>query len=180
MVQATEAAEVTSLRMSARGARRGTIFTLVLVILAATIGAFLLGVYVTSRDLANLRLLVGSLRAETQKAKQELVSQRAANSSLQGRLGAISAELEAIQPAKGTYNFRPNQSIVLADGRLTIGLVGAPGSNNVLLNVNGEQKKASTGDVIQVAAGPNATCRMAVQRFDLFNALINVTCSKAP
>ena len=175
------ATEITGLgaEASLKGKRRVALATTLAVVIGVGIASFLLGAYFTSRDVASLRVVLGSVQAETQKAKQGLVSQAAANSALQARLAAVSAELEAIRPAKNTYVISPNQAIVLADGRLTVGLVGSPGSNSLLLNVNGEQKSSSPGDVIQVSAGNETSCKIAVQQFDLFKAQVNVNCSKS-
>jgi hypothetical protein len=144
---------------------------------AVGIGAFLIGVYVTSRDVRTLKLQIDSIQSEVQKSKQELVSQRAANSAMESRLNSVLAQLEAIEPSKDTYEIAPNQSVGVADGRLTLGLVGAPNSNNLVLSVNGAQKQAASGDVIQTAVD-DETCRITVQRFDLFKAVINVRCAK--
>jgi hypothetical protein len=177
----TSATEASGLKTDAsrRGRRRAAFISTVAVVIGVGVGSFVLGVYLTSKDVANLRLVLGATQAETQKAKQGLVSQAAANSALQSRLAAVSAELEAIRPAKNTYVVAPNQSIALADGRLTIGLVGSPGSDSLLLNINGEQRKTSPGDVIQIPAGNDTSCKIVVQQFDMFKAQVNVNCSRS-
>lgn len=172
--------ETTGLRTEASllKRRRAALISTIAALIGVAIAGFLLGIYLTSKDIANLKFLLASAQAENQKAKQGLVSQFAANAALQARLGTLSADLETIRPAKNTYVIMPNQSIVVADGQLTIGLVGSPGSNTLVLNVNGEQKKAAPGDVIQAAAGAGASCKIAVQQFDMFKVQINVNCSK--
>jgi hypothetical protein len=178
MTNSTEMSDLGSRGSFSRTRRGSSILSRVVLVVVLVITSFVIGVYVTSRDVANLRALLSSVQAETQKAKQELASQISVNTSVQARLIRVTADFEAIQPQKNTYSVSPNQSIALAEGRLTVALVGPPGTNDLVLNVNGEQRKASSGDIIQVSAGAD-TCRIAVQKFDLFRALINVNCEKA-
>jgi hypothetical protein len=55
-------------------------------------------------------------------------------------------------PSQNTYSFSPNQSMILADGRLTVGLIGPPTNERVNLNINGKQHSAAAGDCHQLRA----------------------------
>lgn len=155
---------------------RGSRFYVVVLLIAVCGLSYVLGVYTASRDLAAARLLIVDLQAETQKERRQILDQNASRSLLEARLGKVVAELEKIRPATETYVFVPNQSLLLADGQLTVGLVGSPGTNGIVLNINGNRKQASTGDVIPIAVGPRTTCRVAVQSFDMFTATLNAKC----
>ena len=69
-----------------------------------------------------------------------------------------------------------NQSLIVANGRMTIGLVGAPTNQNITVNINGRPEVLASGDVVEVAVNPSTTCHVRVQAFDMFKALITATC----
>ena len=48
----------------------------------------------------------------------------------------------------------------VADGRLTIGLVGSPTNESVNININGKQQKAVSGDVIHIALDSLTSCQV--------------------
>jgi hypothetical protein len=90
----------------------------------------------------------------------------------------VQAALDAMTPSRNTYNFSPNQSMILAEGRLTVGLVGPPTNERVNVNINGKQHSAGAGDVINFALDPSTACRVQVQRFDMFRATLNASCAE--
>ena len=100
-------------------------------------------------------------------------------STLQAKLKNAQATLDAIMPAENTYNVTPNQSVIIGDGRLTIGLVGSPGNEGVTLNINGKQQTVAAGQVVTVAADASTNCQLAVQSFDMFRAIVNASCASA-
>ena len=69
--------------------------------------------------------------------------------------------------------------MVVGDGHLTIGLIGAPSNNAIMLNIDGKQHTAATGDVFDVTPDPATTCQVQVQSFDMFQALVTASCKKA-
>ncbi len=98
---------------------------------------------------------------------------------MQAKLDGVQATLNAIMPAANTYNISPNQSLVVADGRLTVGLVGSPGNESVTLDINGKQQTASAGQVISVAPDAATDCQVQVQSFDMFKAVLTASCAPA-
>jgi hypothetical protein len=171
---ASAGSETTRFRFwPARGSR---FYTLALLIAVGGV-CYVIGVYTASRDLSAARLLIVDLQAETQKERRQILDQNASRSLLEGRLGKVTAELEKIRPSEDTYVFQPNQSFILADGRMTVGLVGPPSTSGIVLNINGSRREASSGDVIPIAVESNTTCRLAVQSFDMFKATITAKCS---
>ena len=61
-------------------------------------------------------------------------------------------------PSKNTYQIVPNQSLIVADGHLTVGLVGSPTNQDVNININGKQQSVASGDVIEVAPSTRRRC----------------------
>lgn len=86
------------------------------------------------------------------------------------------AKMAAMVPAKNTYNLQPNQSIIVADGHLTIGLIGAPTNSSVNININGKNLTAAAGDVMKIAPDPSTACQIRVESFDMFEAVVNAIC----
>ena len=82
-------------------------------------------------------------------------------------------------PSANTYNISPNQSLIVADGHLTIGLIGSPGNESVTLAINGKQQTVSAGQVITVAPDPSTNCQVQVQSFDMFKAVLTASCAAA-
>ena len=155
-------------------------FATVAMIIAVGLGSFLFGIYISSRDLADTRALVQQLQADAQKSKQAMIASTVAATALQAKTDQLVADLEAIRPAKDTYNFLPNQSLAVANGLLEVGLVGSPSNSGIVLNVNGVQKKLSSGDVVQVGIDAKTNCRVTLQSFDLFKAVVHAACDTQP
>ena len=89
----------------------------------------------------------------------------------------LQAKLDAIIPSENKYNIDPNQSLVLADGHLTVGLIGAPRDDGIDININGKRYSAVVGDVIRVTADPSTTCTVKIQSFDMFKAQFTASCA---
>src|SRR4029078_9165192 len=95
-------------------------------------------------------------------------------SSIQNRQGT----LDQLIPSENTYNIKANQSLIVGDGRLTVGLVGAPANESVTLNINWKRQQLGTGDVLNVAADGQTNCQVRLQSFDMFKAVVTATCGK--
>jgi hypothetical protein len=98
--------------------------------------------------------------------------------ALQLKLTTTSNALNAITPSQDAYNINPNESIIVASGRLTIGLVGSPTNEGININVNGKQQLAAAGDVIKSSVD-SAACQVGVQAFDMFHAVVTASCAAA-
>src|SRR5215831_3750678 len=121
--------------------------------------AYIIGLNVGYLDLAGARQLVQQLRTENQKLKTQIADLNTTQVALQNKLSTFEAALDEIIPSKNSYNIKPNQSMIVASGRLTVGLVGAPSNDSVNININGRQQAAATGDVIKVALDPSTMCQ---------------------
>ena len=71
----------------------------------------------------------------------------------------------------------PNQSLVVAGGRVTVGLMGSPTIQGVNVNINGKRQLAAAGDVITVNIDETRNCQVTVQSFDMFKAVLHATCA---
>jgi hypothetical protein len=119
---------------------------------------------------------IQQLRSDNQKQKTQISDLNATQVALQNKLSTFEAALDEVIPSKNSYNLKANQSMIVASGRLTIGLVGHPNNESVNININGKQQSAAPGDVINVTLDPRTTCRVRVQSFDMFKAILNASC----
>ncbi len=120
---------------------------------------------------------VTQLQNENRRLSDTNTKHEVATIDLHRQIDNLKAELQAIKPSEATYNIRPNQSVLVAAGQLAVGLIGAPTNQSVNINVNGEQRLAAAGDVIMTTVSPTTTCKVAIQSFDMFKAVINATCA---
>jgi hypothetical protein len=56
--------------------------------------------------------------------------------------------------------------------------MGAPSIQGVNININGKRQLAAAGDVITVNVSATRTCRVTVQSFDMFKAVLHATCAE--
>ncbi len=136
-----------------------------------------LGYFFAHEDLKAAKQLVAQLQAEGQRLKKEIAGQAATLVTLQAELSQTRSALNALMPTKDTYNLNPNESLVLDNGLLTIGLVGTPTNDNITININGKRYAAVSGDVINVSPNGSTNCRLEVQSFDMFKAVVTASCA---
>lgn len=122
---------------------------------------------------------IRQLELERQRLELEKSSQMSNMKNMHTEASSLQAQLDAIIPSQNRYNINPNQSLVVADGHLTIGLVGSPRSDGIDININGKQQLAAVGDVIHVALDPSTACQVEVQSFDMFKAQFTASCAAA-
>ncbi len=120
---------------------------------------------------------VQQLQLSNQTLAKENAELQAQIADLQAKLAKVQAALNALSPSENTYAIGPNQSMIVADGHLTIALVGAPSNESVNLNINGRQQSAVAGDVINFAVDPLTNCRVTVRSFDSSSAVVSATCA---
>jgi len=149
----------------------------VIMFLGIAVGGHLYGRYLAALDSAGRENAIEQLRAESQKQKRDIDSKSAQLSALEAKLQGIQAALNSIMPSANTYIINPNQTLIVGDGHLTVGLVGAPGNDSILLNVNGKLQSISAGQTIGIAADQTMQCQLSVQSFDVFKATLVATCS---
>jgi len=129
------------------------------------------------RQLAQRELTIQQLREERQQVSAELNVRSDRILTLQTRLNHVQGVLDGIVPSENIYVILPNQSLIVAGGRVTVGLVGAPTIQGVNVNINGKQQLAAAGDVVTVNVDDTRTCRVTVQSFDMFKAVLHATCA---
>jgi len=161
------------------GGRFVLVFIFVVIMTCGGIGGYLFGVDLAHHDLVVARMLIEQLQPENQRLKRQIVEQNARLVALQGKLASVQATLDSIMPSENTYNISPNQSLVVAGGQLTVGLVGSPTNQSVNININGKQQSAAPGDVLKITLNPSTTCQVAVRSFDMFKAIVTASCETA-
>src|SRR5215469_2117084 len=125
--------------------QRGTAILVAIIIIAGTvIGGHLYGRYLSSIDLAEREAQLEQLRSESQKQKRDIDGKSQQITLLQTKLTKTQAALDAILPSANTYNINPNQTLIL-ENHVTVGMVGPPGNEGVLLNINGKSQSLAAG-----------------------------------
>ena len=160
--------------------RRGRLLlacAIALVILAGAVGGYLYGLNLVRAELASAREDIQQLRPESQRLKNSILAQNAKIVELESELARVGAALHVIVPSENTYKISPNQSVIVAGGHLTIGLVGSPGNDSVKINVNGKLQTVATGDVIRVAVDASTDCQVEIQSFDMFKVIVTASCT---
>ena len=151
----------------------------ILIVLAVAVAGHIYGRVLAARDVLTRDDTIQLLRTDNQKLEAQVAEQEARLSALQGRLNRAEAALEAIMPSKNTYVISSNQSLIVADGHLTIGMIGSPANEVININVNGQQRAAAAGDVIRLSPDGATNCLVAVQSFNMFKALVTASCAAA-
>jgi hypothetical protein len=151
----------------------------VIMCLGILIGGHLYGRYLASLDFTGRENAIAELRSQALKAKTKSDSQAAELTAMEAKLKSTQATLDSIMPSASTYTINPNQTLIVSDGHLSVGLVGSPGNDSITLNVNGKQQSAAAGQTISVTADSGMQCLLSVQSFDVFKATLVATCSGA-
>jgi hypothetical protein len=162
-----------------QGGRSRVVGVSVALLLVGALAGYVFGRLMYQHVITEARELSQQVQAESQKLKGEMAGQTVNIATLQAKLTSVQATLEAIVPSENTYNISPNQSLIVADGHLTIALIGSPTNESVNININGKQQSVFAGQVIQVASDPSTSCQVAVQSFDMFKAVLTATCAVA-
>jgi hypothetical protein len=149
----------------------------VIMCLGILIGGHLYGRYLGSFNSPGLDDTVTELRIRTQVEKNRANSQAAELTTTEAKLKSTQAALDSIMPSPNTYTIKPNQTLIVGDGHLTVGMVGAPGNDAITFNVNGKQQPLGAGQTINVAPDPATQCQLSVQSFDVFKATLVAACS---
>ena len=161
------------------GYQRTIIASCIFIIIGILIGGRLYGKYLSSLDVAEREAQIEQLRAESQKQKRDIDSKSTQLTLVQDKLNKTQAALDAIMPSANTYNLNPNQTLILGDGHLMVGLVGPPANDSVLLNINGKSQSVAAGQTLSVAPDPATKCQINLQSFDVFKAVVVATCTAA-
>jgi hypothetical protein len=164
-------------RLLTRRRRVWILFIETLLILVVAVVGHLTGRELGRRNLEKREEIIIELREELQKRGGELGRRNDQITVLQTKLNAVQAALDAIVPSEGTYNIVPNQSLLVGSGRITVGLVGQPANQGVILNINGKEHNVAAGDAVTIPYNENTNCNVVLQSFDMFKATINATCS---
>ena len=169
-------ADAHGLLMTTRG-RAFLILTTVALVAAVAIFGRLYGQHLAYGAMQDRDSAIRQLEVESQRLELERTNQDTQVKALQAQVASLEAHLNAIVPSGNMYNINPNQSLLVANGRLTVGLIGSPLINGININVNGKQQFAAVGDVIHVVLDPSTACDVQIQSFDMFKAQFTAACS---
>ncbi len=161
------------------GRRLELIIVAVLLVTGVGIGGHIYGRQLARGDTQERDAAIIELRADVQKLDTQINDQNGKLAALQTKLTSVQATLDAIMPSENTYIIQPNQSLIVGDGHLTIGLVGPPTNDGIDININGKQQSAAAGDVIRVTPDSSTNCRLQIQSFDMFKAIVTASCTLA-
>jgi hypothetical protein len=162
--------------------RRGRItlmLTAVLIIVLIAIFGRLYGQHLAYQAMVDRDSVIRNLENQSQRLEAQYSSQDSQTAELRAQIARLQAALNALEPSHDAYSINPNQSLIVGDGHLTVGLVGGPMTNGINLNVNGKQHFLAVGDVLQVAPDASTTCNVQVQSFDMFKAMFTASCNTA-
>jgi hypothetical protein len=174
------AAENTRLRLAlAREGRWLFIGLVAILLVAGGTGTFLLFRHLAKAELVAAKQRIEQLQTEGEDLRRQANEQNVQINTLNADLTRTKADLEAIRPAQNRYAIPPNESRIVGDGRLTIGLVGSPANENITLSINGKQQTVTAGQVINIAPDPSTNCQVTLQSFDMFSAMVTATCAAA-
>jgi hypothetical protein len=151
----------------------------VVLVLFIMVSGYFWGRQFNSRDIQQRDAAILQLQSDSQRLAADIADQNATLTAVRTELSSTKAALDAIMPSLNVYDINPNQSLIVADGRLTIGLIGSPGNDVINLNVNGKQQKVAAGDVIRLSPDPSTACQVQIQSFDMFKAVLVASCVAA-
>jgi hypothetical protein len=151
----------------------------VVLILFIMVSGYFWGRQFNARDIQQRDAAILQLQSDNQRLAADIADQNANLTAMRAELTSTKATLDAIMPSQNTYNINPNQSLIAADGHLTIGMVGSPGNDGINLNVNGKQQKVAAGDVVRVSPDASTACQVQLQSFDMFKAVLVASCAPA-
>jgi hypothetical protein len=124
----------------------------VIMCLGILIGGHLYGRYFDSTRIDDT---ITELRIRTQFETTHVDSQAAELTTMGAKLKRTQAALDSIMPSPNTYIIKPNQTLIVGDGHLPVGMVGPPGNDAIILNVNGtagggsnDQRRPGSGDAV--------------------------------
>jgi len=151
---------------------------LVLMCLGILIGGHLYGRYLASLALPGFDAAITELRNQIQKERTKSDFLSAARTALEAKLSGAQVALDSIMPSANTYTIYSNLTRIVGDGHLMVGMIGTPGNEAIMLNVNGKQQSLAAGQTINVTPDPATQCQLSVQSFDVFKATLVATCSE--
>jgi hypothetical protein len=162
--------------------RRGRVFLItvsVAIVAAVAIFGRLYGQHLAYAAMQDRDTAIRQLEVERQQLELEKSGQLAHMTTMHTDAQRLQAKLDAVTPSANRYIIDPNQSLVLADGHLTVGLIGSPRDDAIDININGKRYSAVVGDVIHITADTSTACDVKIQSFDMFKAQFTASCDAA-
>jgi hypothetical protein len=162
----------------AREGRLLFLIVVVIILVGGGIGTFFFFRHLASADLVAARQLIEQVQNDDETQRKQVNAENIKIDALETELARTKADLESIRPDKNKYDIPPNESLII-DGRLTVGLVGSPAIDSVILSIDGKSQPAVAGQVIDVAPEPATHCQVRVRSFDMVKVTVNASCAAA-
>lgn len=169
---------VTSRKSVSRGAL--VVFSSALLLLLSLLVGYFYGRELARQPLDTANRIIQELQPENRRLQAIVNGQNTEIATLQARVKSVESALREILPTENTYKIGPNQTVLAADGRLVLGLVGPPMIRSVAININGKQYSAVSGDIFNVDLNASTACEVKVLSFDMFSAIMWATCKPKP
>lgn len=150
----------------------------VVVLILGAFGGFAYRGHVNNVDIRDSTQRVSGFQSENAKLKAQVFELNTKLEQALAQIESIRSTMESIVPSKNSYVVGVNKSMVVAGGRLIIGLIGSPTSKNLRINVNGKEHVATAGDIIQADPNPSTKCKVTIQYFDMFKAFVIASCEE--
>jgi hypothetical protein len=147
--------------------------------MGVAIASYALGRHGNAREIEGYKKRNLELQTNNQNLTEDNANRAANIADLQTKLKSVMGQLDAIVHPENTFEIIPNESKVVAGSHLTVGLVGSPSNDRVNININGKQQSAAAGDVINLAINPSTNCRVKVESFEMFRAVVTAMCAEA-
>jgi hypothetical protein len=171
-------ADAHDLFMTSRGRVFLAVVTVLLIAAVAIFGRYY-GQHLAYTAMQDRDSAIRQLELERQQLEIEKSGQATRMQTMHAEWDRLQAQLDAITPSRDRYNINANQSLQVANGHLTIGLVGAPSTDGIEININGKRQFAAVGDVIHVTPNPSTACDVKIQSIDMFKAQFTASCTEA-
>lgn len=138
------------------------------------IGGFMIGLSSRTQALNDARKQTTSMQKISQSLREAYQEQEDSKKALSDQLTAIQNQIRDIFNSYRTIGLKGNETISVASGYFTVGLVGQPANEKITINVNGNQQTVAVGDSVDVGT---SSCRVEVRSFDMFKATLVTSCT---
>lgn len=134
-----------------------------------------LGRAVMTYDINNLREQFEILQKRNKVSMDDADREREQKKALTATLTDTQGQLkDAFSPYR-TIVVNSNDTISIATGSFTVGLVGPPTGDKITISINGRPETLSVTGSTTVSA--SSSCQIQVKSFDMFKAALVATCT---
>ena len=144
----------------------------IVLVLFIMVGGYFWGRQFNVRDIAQRDAAIQQLQSDGQRLAADIADQNANLTALRAELTSTKAALNAVMPSQNTYNIFPNQSLIAADGRLTIGMIVSSVALVLVSSARSAVRLAFWSVISAASRWPSdCSCKMAASRCAISRAL---------